>query len=109
MTFIYREAEFTPEGRRAAGLLLDYLKLKKYSRVSLSGHADDVGSPAYNMELSRKRLETVARFLHEGGFSGKLELIPKGETEPFRGVDRTQTPLAELRQLDRRVELRSTR
>jgi hypothetical protein len=57
------------------------------------------------MDLSRERLETVSRFLKEGGFNGSLELVPKGETEPFSGVVRSEYGREELFQLDRRVEL----
>jgi len=106
MTFVYDEATLTPEGRRATRLLLEYLILKKFSTVSLSGHADERGSPDYNMDLSRQRLDTVLRLLRDGGYQGKIDLLPKGATEPFRGVDRTRYPREELMQLDRRVELR---
>jgi outer membrane protein OmpA-like peptidoglycan-associated protein len=58
-----------------------------------------------NMNLSRERLDTVARFLREGGYKGKLNLIPKGESEPFTGVVRSQYTQEELWQFDRRVEL----
>ena len=41
MTFVYNEATLTADGRRAAGLLLEYLNLKKFDVVTLSGHADE--------------------------------------------------------------------
>jgi outer membrane protein OmpA-like peptidoglycan-associated protein len=104
--FIYNEAEFTEEGRRAVDLLLEYLSLKRHSSVSLSGHADERGSTSFNMDLSRERLDAVAKRLREGGFQGELDLIPKGESEPFQGVNRSNHSTAELFQLDRRVELR---
>jgi outer membrane protein OmpA-like peptidoglycan-associated protein len=107
--FVYDEAEFTPEGRRAADLLLEYLKLKHLNAISLTGHADERGSGPFNMDLSRERLDTVARYLREGGFSGKLDLVPKGESEPFSGVDRTKYAESDLFQLDRRVEMRVVR
>jgi hypothetical protein len=50
----------------------------------------------------------VAAYLKKGGYKGKLNLIPKGETEPFTGVDRSQYSRDELYQLDRRVELITT-
>lgn len=109
LTFVYRETEFTDDGRRGAELLLEYLKLKKLKSVSLSGHADERGSEPYNEELSERRLEAVARFLKEGGFAGELKLVPKGETEPFAAIDRSRFPEEELFQLDRRVELRVAR
>jgi outer membrane protein OmpA-like peptidoglycan-associated protein len=106
MTFVYNEATLTPEGTSAARLLLEYLTLKKFASVTLSGHADERGLPDYNMELSRQRLATIEHVLRDGGYQGKLDLLPKGATEPFMGVDRNRYPHEELMQLDRRVELR---
>lgn len=106
ITFVYNEATLTPEGRSAAGLLLEFLKLKKFASVILSGHADERGLPDYNMELSHERLIAIERVLRNGGYQGKLQLVPKGATEPFTGVDRSKYPAEELYQLDRRVELR---
>lgn len=103
--FVYREASFTPSGEKAAALLLEYLKVKKLNAVTLTGHADEVGTEDFNMRLSRQRLETVRKYLVDGGYAGQCALIPKGETEPYRGVDRSQFSLDALHQLDRRVEI----
>jgi len=73
---------------------------------TLTGHADERGTQEYNLDLSRQRLDTVERQLRAGGFAGKLELVPKGKSEPFTGVDRTKYALEDIYQLDRRVELR---
>lgn len=104
--FRFQEADFTPYGRQAAQKLLEYLKVSGQSAVSLSGHADDRGTEAYNMDLSRKRLQTVQAFLRAGGYDGSLKLMPMGKSEPYRGVDRSRLSTEELYQLDRRVELR---
>jgi hypothetical protein len=53
-------------------------------------------------------LEAVSRLLRKGGYTGQLELLPKGKSEPFTDVDRSTYSLDVLWQLDRRVEL-STR
>lgn len=106
ITFVYDEPNLTPEGRGAFRLLLEYLNLKKFNAVTLSGHADERGSPGYNMDLSQQRLDTIARLLRDGGYHGKVDLQPKGATEPFLGVDRSEYGREELMQLDRRVELR---
>ena len=105
VTFIYNEDTLTAEGLRAATLLLEYLNIKNFSTVTLTGHADERGTHEYNLELSRQRLNSIARFLRDGGFKGELELVPKGETTPFAAVDRTLYPSDDLWQLDRRVEL----
>ena len=83
--------------------------MKKFSAVTLSGHADERGLPNFNMELSRQRLLAIERFLHDGGYQGKLDLLPKGSMEPYMGVDRSLYPYEELMQLDRRVELRTAK
>lgn len=107
--FVYDEATLTPEGNRAAKLLLEYVTLKKLRSVSLTGHADERGTHVYNMDLSRERLAAVADILKRGGYNGELDLVPKGKTEPYRGVDRSQYSRDDLYQLDRRVELRFVR
>lgn len=109
LMFVYNQATLTPEGERAADLLLEYLLLKRLDSIELTGHADERGTHNYNFELSRERLETVARILKDGGYKGDLKLTPKGKTEPFKGVDRTRYRGEALYQFDRRVELRVTR
>ncbi len=104
--FVFREASFTPSGEQAMGLLLQYLKLKNFAKVTLSGHADDRGTVKLNMRLSRERLAAVRAYLRKNGYKGKLVLLAKGESEPFKGVDRSRFSRDELYQLDRRVELR---
>jgi outer membrane protein OmpA-like peptidoglycan-associated protein len=103
--FVYNEATLTPEGRHAADLLLEYLNLKHLNTIELTGHADERGTTVYNFDLSRDRLDTVSRILKEGGYKGELTLTPKGETEPYMGVDRSKYHGEALFQLDRRVEL----
>ncbi len=103
--FVYRQAEFTDEGRQAASLLVNYLKSKKPARVTLSGHADERGSNQLNYELSNARLQTVYRYARANGYSGELILQPRGKTQPYAGVDRTKYSRQQLYQLDRRVEL----
>lgn len=104
--FVYNQATLTPEGERAAELLLEYLLLKRLDVVELTGHADERGTYAYNFELSRERLDAVAEILKAGGYKGELKLTPKGKTEPFEGIDRSKYRGEALYQFDRRVELR---
>jgi len=105
VTFIFNEANLTGEGRRAAGLLLEYLNIKRFPKITLTGHADERGTDALNLALSAQRLQTVARYLREGGFNGRLELIPRGKSEPYSGVVRGDFSQEDLYQLDRRVEM----
>ncbi len=105
VTFVFNEATLTGDGRKAAGLLLEYLQIKRFAKVTLTGHADERGTEELNMNLSAERLQTVERFLREGGFRGQLQLMPKGKTEPYTGVVRGDFSQEDLYQLDRRVEM----
>lgn len=105
ITFVYDEATFTVAGRKEAALLTEFLRRRQLDSITLTGHADERGSDEFNMELSRRRLETVARFLREAGYTGKLVLVPKGSREPFSNPDRDRLPKEDAFQLDRRVEL----
>jgi outer membrane protein OmpA-like peptidoglycan-associated protein len=109
VTFIFNEATLTGDGERAARLLLEYLQLKRFSKVKLTGHADERGTDALNLALSAQRLQTVSRFLRNGGYKGELDLIPKGKAEPYQGVVRADFSQEDLWQLDRRVELMVSR
>ncbi|MGI9424779.1 MAG: OmpA family protein, partial [Hyphomicrobiaceae bacterium] len=103
--FVYRQAEFTDAGRQAADLLVRFLKTKRIERATLTGHADERGTSRRNYRLSRQRLEAVNRYARAKGFTGELILVPRGETEPFTGVNRADYSKEDLHQLDRRVEL----
>lgn len=105
--FIYREANLTEQGQKAVLLLAEYLAIKELKSVVLTGHADERGSNQLNMDLSRARLDTVARELKEHGYTGDLELIAKGESEPYTAVNRSTLSKEELYALDRRVELKN--
>lgn len=107
ITFESGRTVFTAEGRRAAVLLVEYVKGAGLRTLTLSGHADERGPDRYNLRLSRKRLEAIAEFLREQGYSGRMRLLAKGESEPFQGVDRVSTPRELLWRVDRRVELRT--
>jgi outer membrane protein OmpA-like peptidoglycan-associated protein len=106
ITFVYDQVTFTPDGRRAAQMLAEYLRTHQHQTITLTGHADERGSDSYNMELSRQRLDAAARYLRESGVTNKFELVPKGRSEPFAGVDRRSLAREDALQLDRRVEMR---
>lgn len=106
ITFVTGEATMTTNGIRAAQLLTEYVKLVKPRTITLSGHADVRGGEDYNLDLSRRRLETIRSFLRENGYVGEFALQAKGKTEPYQGIDRRTAAIHEVYQADRRVELR---
>lgn len=106
ITFVTGEATMTPEGTRAAHLLVEYVRIMKPRTIILSGHADVRGGEEYNLDLSRQRLEAIRSILRENGYTGELSLLAKGKSEPYQGIDRKSASLQEIYQADRRVELR---
>ena len=106
ITFVTGEATMTAEGARAAALLVEYLRILRPAAITLSGHADVRGSDGYNLDLSRQRLEAIERHVRSHGYTGRLALLPKGRSEPYRGIDRRAAGLEAIHQADRRVELR---
>lgn len=70
---------------------------RKGSVIKLVGHADDVGSDAYNQKLSENRAITVARYLIKRGVSKKnIKVFGRGKREPVSIVDSS---------MNRRVEV----
>ena len=68
----------------------------------VEGHTDDVGSVEYNLELSRKRMESVRRILLQSGVDSTLiRFAYHGESLPE--IDNTSE---ETRQLNRRTILK---
>lgn len=74
--------------------------------VEISSHTDNKGEPAYNLELSQKRAESVIEFLKENGVSAdRLTAKGFGETKPIapnKFEDGTDNP--EGRAMNRRTE-----
>lgn len=82
--------------------IYDLLVLNPGLRIEISGHTDDTGSPAYNIELSEKRAAEVVRYLQEKGIeTDRLRARGVGETVPV--ADNTTE---EGRARNRRTELK---
>lgn len=80
--------------------------LNKYpnSIVTVTGHTDNVGTAAYNRDLSQRRAQSVASVLRTGGVSaGRMRIVGAGESQP---IATNQT--AAGRQQNRRVDITIT-
>ncbi len=71
-------------------------------RIEISGHTDNAGTPAYNLQLSQKRVQSVAAYLVNHGIEAS-RLVQKGygESKPIKPND-----TEENRQINRRIEFR---
>lgn len=90
-------ADFLPALRELARSLRTYPN----STVRVVGHTDNVGSMAYNMELSRERALAVARILIRYGVaSSRITYSGRGFAEPI-----ASNSTANGRAMNRRVEV----
>jgi len=74
------------------------------SLIDIYGHTDSTGSDAYNLDLSQRRADAVARYLTSRGVSSaRIQTKGMGESVPV-----ADNNTAEGRALNRRVEIKIT-
>ncbi len=99
--FEFDKAELMPGGFRAVDKLAQFLKEYENRNVLIEGHTDSIGTPEYNIDLSRRRAEAVRSALMEKGIA-RDRIITKGygESYPVAGNE-----IEAGRQQNRRVEV----
>jgi OmpA-OmpF porin, OOP family len=105
--FEFGSTDFTDKGLKAATHLARYLANSGLDHVTLVGHTDPVGGDRDNMVLSQKRAEALREFVAKSGYKGRVDVVGKGENEPFQPDDPQRFAADQQAQyaLDRRVEL----
>lgn len=106
--FAFDSAQLGPVARREVerfALVLNHSRVLRRT-VTLEGHADAIGSDAYNTELSRRRATAVAEELMAHGVRrGRVAVEAYGEQRPVApntNADGTDNPAGRAR--NRRVE-----
>ena len=113
--FAFDKTVIKPDGKAALDRFANELRGTQFDRISVEGHADRLGSTAYNQRLSTKRAEAVKAYLISAGRvdANKISATGKGETMPVtkpgdcRGNKQTPSLVACL-QPDRRVDVEVT-
>ena len=113
--FAFDKSVIKPEGKAALDRFVNELRGTQFERIGVEGHADRLGSNAYNQRLSTQRAEAVKSYLISTGgvAANKISAAGKGETMPVtkpgdcRGNKRTAALVACL-QPDRRVDVEMT-
>jgi outer membrane protein OmpA-like peptidoglycan-associated protein len=81
--------------------IVAYLYNHKRAKVLLTGHADQLGTDAYNLELSRQRVERVKSYFENKGIPSRImQTRYFGESKPIESH-----PRGEESQVNRRVEV----
>jgi outer membrane protein OmpA-like peptidoglycan-associated protein len=100
--FAFDKAELTARANTLLAQVASAIRSQSVSVVTVSGFTDSVGTPAYNLGLSRRRAEAVATALRARlGPGVTIRAAGFGEDRPVsdNGTDRG-------RALNRRVEIR---
>jgi OmpA-OmpF porin, OOP family len=110
--FTFDQSELRPEGKAALDTFAQELKGSQYEVITVTGHADRLGSTAYNQTLSAQRAEVVKAYLvsSAGISTSKISASGKSESEPVTQPDdcKGDKPTARLiacLQPDRGVEI----
>ncbi len=99
--FDLNKASYLPIEKMKIEKLINLLKFTDNYKVNISGYADSLGSDAYNLNLSKNRINSVVKALTSGGIKKKQISSQKamGEANPAATND-TEAGRA----LNRRVE-----
>jgi outer membrane protein OmpA-like peptidoglycan-associated protein/tetratricopeptide (TPR) repeat protein len=82
------KAELLPASQVELRKLLLFLKQNPQARIEVRGHTDNVGTAAYNLDLSRRRAEAVRRYLVKNGIViTRIAAQGYGETLPVAPND----------------------
>jgi outer membrane protein OmpA-like peptidoglycan-associated protein len=104
VTFAVDSTTISPQMRTVLDDVAQSMITYPNSLIDVMGHTDSTGSEQYNLDLSRRRAESVAGYLVSRGVSrARIETIGYGEQYP---VSDNSTP--EGRAGNRRVEIRIT-
>ncbi|HKK62228.1 MAG TPA: OmpA family protein, partial [Bacteroidales bacterium] len=81
--FDFDSYKLREESKVELNLIVDFLKLNENIRIEISGHTDNTGSDAYNLDLSKKRAEEVVGYLVSMGIEkDRLESKGYGSSKP---------------------------
>ena len=110
--FGFDESAVRPEGKGALDNFSKDVSGTTFEAITVEGHTDRIGQPAYNQTLSQQRADSVKSYLvTEGKLDAqKISAVGKGSTVPVtqpgdcKGNTRSARLVACL-QADRRVEI----
>ena len=104
ITFVTGSADITPDSQATLRELEQALVVSKGTRVEVHGHTDNVGNPATNFDLSKKRADAVAAWLAKDAPStfpaDRTTTFGHGDEQP---VASNSTPAGQAQ--NRRVEI----
>ncbi|CAH0533007.1 Peptidoglycan-associated lipoprotein [Vibrio stylophorae] len=82
--FAFDNAEIQPEYANMLAAHAEFLKAYPNVNVTVEGHADERGTPEYNIALGERRAKAVVAYLQSLGVpSAQLSIVSYGEEKPL--------------------------
>jgi outer membrane protein OmpA-like peptidoglycan-associated protein len=102
--FDFQSYSIKPESELVLQRLLASMQSNPNLNIEIAGHTDNVGSAESNLELSKKRAESVKKYLTKQGISAdRMKTTGYGEAYPLASNDDEENG----RELNRRIEITS--
>ena len=100
--FDFDKSNVKPEAGAILDRLVAFMNENKDKKVSLAGHTDSIGTEAYNLRLSERRVNSVKDYVVKKGVdSSRISGQGFGESKPI-----ADNKTAEGRSKNRRVEIK---
>jgi peptidoglycan-associated lipoprotein len=81
--FDFDSAVIKEDGRKLVAQWAEFLRNNRGARVTLEGHADERGTPEYNVALGERRANALRDLLVQQGVgAGQLSVTSMGEERP---------------------------
>lgn len=108
----FDKSTLQPEGRQALDNFARELQGTTFTIITVEGHTDRLGTPAYNQKLSQERADAVKSYLVSSGQvdPDKINAMGRGETSPTAAAsgckgNTASSALIACLQPDRRVDI----
>lgn len=99
LLFDFNAPEISTENQESLMRLATQLHKFNLDKIKIVGHTDNIGEAGYNLELSKKRAESVAQvFLANNFKTENIEIIAKGSSQPLNTA-KTEAARAENRRV----------
>jgi outer membrane protein OmpA-like peptidoglycan-associated protein len=80
--FEFDAADIKPSFLPVLDRMLDQIKENPGRLIEIHGFTDDVGSDAYNRELSKRRAATVVEYFRSQGVDNEMQAVGRGKESP---------------------------
>ena len=102
MLFDFDKSNVKPEAAAILDRLVAFMNENKDKKAALAGHTDNIGTEAYNLKLSERRVNSVRDYVVKKGVdSGSISGQGFGESKPI-----ADNKTKEGRAKNRRVEIK---